>query len=96
MRVINQLRLGLRGDAELRRAHVGQFFETWASEKRWLEKRKELLEELVAIWTYDRDDRGSCALRDAVGGPESDGQSSEEHAWAHLMSHTVDGTLYVA
>lgn len=92
---IDQLRLGLDGNAELRRAHVGQFLETWASEKGWFEKHQELLEELVAIWAYDRDDRGSCALCDAVGERQSRGQSSEEHVWAHLVSQTVGGTLYV-
>jgi hypothetical protein len=83
---VTQSRLGLRGSAEVRRAHVGQFLETWASEKGCFEKHKGLLEELVAIWAYDRDDRGSCALCDAVGERESLGQSSEEHARAHLVS----------
>jgi hypothetical protein len=90
---VTQLRLGLRGSADVRRAHVGQFLETWASEKGWFEKHKDSLEELIAIWTYDCDDRGLCALCVAVGEPESHGQSSKEHAWAHLLSHTVSGPV---
>jgi len=46
----DQLRLGLLGNADLRRAHVSQFLETWASERGWFEKHEGLLEQLVAIW----------------------------------------------